>query len=217
MASTRSKKSKDTPTPVENDSKKLSHKHKNYIYTGIFLTIVLFLFVVNNYNGEPEEGPYPPYYLESLQNNLKLSDYRGKVVLLHFWATWDENSRKSTSDLIDLKNFFSTGNFEIIGVSVDEATKDGQSKDNVVSYINEFNINYPVVHGTRKTMSDYGGIPSIPAFFIINKDGNIVAHHQGLVDKITLINDIKMALESNVEEASLVAPDFSLPRIEEDK
>jgi len=217
MASKTSKNGKDAPTQTEHDSKKISQKHKNYIYTGVFFTIVIFLFIVNNYNGEPEEGPYPPYYLESLQNNLKLSEYRGKVVLLDFWATWDENSRKSTSDLIDLKNFFNAGNFEIIGVSLDGATRDGQSKKDVASYIDEFSINYPVVHGTKRTMSDYGGIPSLPALFIIDKNGNIVAHHQGLVDKMTLINDIKMAIESNVEEAALVAPDFYLPRIASDK
>lgn len=217
MASKTSKKSKETPAPAESESKKLTPKQKNYIYTGVFLTIVIFLFIVNNYNGEPEEGPYPPYYLESMQNNLKLSDYRGKVVLLDFWATWDEKSRKSTSDLIDLKNFYKASNFEIIGVSLDGTTGNGQSKNDVASYIDEFSINYPVVHGTRRTMSDYGGIASLPALFIIDKNGNIVAHHQGLVDKMTLLNDIKMALESDAKEVPLVAPDFNLPRVNPDK
>jgi len=213
MVSKTRKKSKDTTAPTEADSNKLTQKQKNYIYTGAFLTIILFLFIVNNYNGEPEEGPYPPHYLESLQNYLKLSDYRGKVVLLGFWSTRDENSRKSTPDLIDLKKIYKTSNFEIIGVSIDGATKNVQNQNDVASYIDEFSINYPVVQGTRKTMSDYGGIPSLPALFIIDKNGNIVAHHQGLVDKGTLINDIKMAFESNAEETSLAAPDFNLPRV----
>jgi thiol-disulfide isomerase/thioredoxin len=217
MASKTRKKSEGTPAPAETDSKKLTQKQKNYIYTGVFLTIILFLFVVNNYNGEPEEGPYPPHYLESLQNNLKLSDYRGKVVLLNFWASWDENSRKSTPGLIELKNFYKTGDFEIISVSLDGATQNGQSKNDVGLYIDEFGINYPVVHGTKKTMSDYGGVSSLPAIFILDKIGNIVAHHQGLVDKITLINDIKLAFESNAGEVSLEAPDFNLPRVETDK
>ena len=73
---------------------------------GAFFTIIIFLFIVNNYNGEPDEGPYPPNYLESMQSYLRLSDYKGKVVLLSFWATWDENSRKSIPSLTELKGLF---------------------------------------------------------------------------------------------------------------
>jgi thiol-disulfide isomerase/thioredoxin len=216
MSSKPSKKSKDISAPAEPESKGLTQKQKNYIYTGVFLTIILFLFIVNNYNGEPEEGPYPPYYLESLQNNLRLSDYQGKVVLLEFWATWNDNSRKITPDLVELKNFFDKNEFEIIGVSVDDTRGESSPKEDVAAFIKEFSINYPVVHAKAKTISDYGGIPTLPVLFVIDKDGNIVAHHQGLVDKLTLINEIKVAIDGNNEEGSLVAPDFNLPRENKD-
>jgi peroxiredoxin len=216
MSSKQSKKSKDISTSAETESKGLTQKQKNYIYTGVFLTIIIFLFIVNNYNGEPEEGPYPPYYLESLQNNLRLSDYRGKVVLLNFWSTHNDNSRKITPDLVDLKNYFDKNEFEIIGVSVDAARGERGTKEDVAAFIEEFNINYPVVHAKAKTISDYGGITALPVLFVIDKDGNIVAHHQGLVDKLTLINEIKMTINGNDEEGSLVAPDFNLPRENKD-
>ena len=52
----------------------MDKKHKNWIYSGIFMTVVILLFVVNNSNGVPEKGPYPPNYLESQTESLKLSD-----------------------------------------------------------------------------------------------------------------------------------------------
>jgi thiol-disulfide isomerase/thioredoxin len=212
MSSNPGKKIKDQSSQTETESNKLSQKHKNYIYTGVFFTIILFLFVVNNYNGEPEEGPYPPYYLETQQMTLKLSDYQSKVVLLGFWSTSDNNSRKITPDLVEIKKFFSDNDFEIIGISLDALKGNGNTKEDVAAYIDEFKINYPVVHAKAKTISDYGGIPTLPALFVLDKNGNIVAHHQGLVDKMTLISDIKTTMDGNKEEGTLVAPDFTLPR-----
>lgn len=90
----------------KNQKNPLTKKQKNWIYTGIFFSVVLFLFVVNNLNGEPEQGPYPPYYLESKGEVLKLSDYQGKIIILDFWATWCPPCRKGIPDLVELKNEF---------------------------------------------------------------------------------------------------------------
>jgi peroxiredoxin len=212
MAS-KTKKSKDTTASTEENPGKLSQKQKNYIYTGVFFTIIIFLFIVNNFNGEPDEGPYPPYYLESLQHNLTLSDYRGKVVALSFWTTTDKKCEQSLADLVYLKDFYKKEDFEVIGVSLDAATKNGQSTEQVKEFINKLKINFPVLIGTNKTMSDYGGIPKLPALFLIDKYGYIVSHHQGLVNTMPLAVDIKLALESSGEESSLVAPDFTLQKI----
>ena len=212
MSSKLNKKSKETSEPVETESKGLTQKQKNYIYTGIFFTIIIFLFIVNNYNGEPDEGPYPPHYLESMQNYLRLSDYRGKVVILGFWATWDETSRKTMPELAGLKDYYKNDELEIIGVSLDAATRDGRTKNDVKPFVDNSGINYPVVYGKSKTISDYGGLPSLPAIFVIDKNGRIVAHHQGNVNKLTLINEVKTAMLDQKEEGSLMAPDFNLPR-----
>jgi peroxiredoxin len=212
MSSKLNKNSKETSAPSGTESKGLTQKQKNYIYTGIFFTIIIFLFIVNNYNGEPEEGPYPPHYLESMQNYLRLSDYRDKVVLLCFWTTWNENSRKIMPELVSLKDSYKESEFEIIGVALDAATRSGKTKENLATFIEEYGINYPVVYGKSKTISDFGGLPSLPAIFIIDKNGKIIAHHQGKVSKAVLINDINTAMQGTDEEGSLMAPDFNLPR-----
>ena len=104
-------------------------------------------------------------------------------------------------------------NVIIIGISLDGATKGGLTKKDVSFFVDSIKVNFPVVHGTRKTMRDYGGITTIPAYFIIDKDGNITAHHQGPIDKIKITSEINSALSGVSGEDKLIAPDFSLQQV----
>ncbi|MCX7798472.1 MAG: TlpA family protein disulfide reductase [Melioribacter sp.] len=189
-----------------NSNKKgLTKKQRSWIYTGFFIALIIVLFVVNNSGTEPEQGPYPPNYVPAVQRNsvtapdfalpttdgkiLKLSDYRGKIVILDFWATWCPPCRKGIPDLIDIKKKYGSKGVEIIGISVDTDTK-----NEVIPFIKEKGINYPVVYGNQNVYKQYGGIRAIPTTFIIDKEGKIVASYEGLVPKITYENHIKNIL-----------------------
>ena len=115
----------------ENENSKFNFqnpKHRSYIYTGLFIALVIFFFVINNTNGEPEEGPYPPNYnTVNSTEMLNLSDYKGKVVILDFWATWCPPCRKGIPDLVELKDKFGEKGVEIIGISLDGITQRGTS------------------------------------------------------------------------------------------
>lgn len=198
----------------KNQKNPLTKKQKNWIYTGIFFSVVLFLFVVNNLNGEPEQGPYPPYYLESKGEVLKLSDYQGKIIILDFWATWCPPCRKGIPDLVELKNEFGEKGVEIIGISLDGVTRGGQTKNQIVPFMKDFNINYPVVHGDLNITNIYGGINSIPTSFVIDKDGYVVSRYQGLVEKSNYVNDINKIIAKGFDREKLVkAPEFELPLV----
>lgn len=192
-----------------------NQKHRSYLYTGLFFAAVLFFFIINNANGESEEGPYPPNYnAVSSSEIINLADYRGKIVLLDFWATWCPPCRKGIPDLIELKKEFKDAEFEIVGISLDGFTRGGATKDDVVPFIKDYGINYPVVVGNQNVAQQYGGINSIPTSFVIDKEGYIVSYYQGLIEKKQYISDIKKAMAADYQpDKQYIAPDFSLPEV----
>lgn len=185
----------------------LTKKQRSWVYTGTFIAVILMFFYFNNMNGEPEEGPYPPDYaavnlmtnktapdfaLKSVDGKtVKLSDYKGKVVILDFWATWCPPCRKGIPDLIELKNEFGKKGVEIIGISVDSKNTIAE----VPSFVKDKKINYPVVYADKKVVSDYGGIESIPTSFIVDKSGKIVNKMIGLYPKDTYVDEINKLLK----------------------
>ena len=131
----------------------------------------------------------PNFDLTSTEGkNVKLSDYRGKVVIVDFWATWCPPCRKGIPDLIELQKEFKN-NLVVIGVSLDQDTK-----SDVVPFIKKYGINYPVVYGTNQVIMEYGSINAIPTSFVINKEGKIVDKHIGLVPKSEYVKKIKEIL-----------------------
>lgn len=185
----------------------LTKKHRSWIYTGFFIGVIILLFVINNMGNEPEQGPYPPNYVPAAQRTsaqapdfslpttdgkiLKLSSLKGKVVIIDFWATWCPPCRKSIPDLIELKKKYGSKGFEIVGISLDTDTK-----NQVIPFMKEKGINYPVVYGNQNVTELYGGIEAIPTSFIIDQQGKIVASYQGLMPIQTYENHIRKLLGS---------------------
>ncbi|MBA4310690.1 MAG: hypothetical protein C0425_10200 [Chlorobiaceae bacterium] len=122
---------------------------------------------------------------------IKLSDYKGKIVILDFWATWCPPCRKGIPDLIAIQNEFKN-DVVVIGISVDKDTK-----DEVPQFMKDFKINYPVVFYTDKVIKDYGGIEAIPTSFIIDQRGKTVDKHVGLVPKEAYLKVIRELLKKS--------------------
>jgi cytochrome c biogenesis protein CcmG/thiol:disulfide interchange protein DsbE len=193
----------------KNIKRGLTKKQRSWIYSGTFFAVIIILFLFNNYDyifGHEElNGPYPPNYVPAAQKGtalapdfslattdgktLKLSSYRGKVVIVDFWATWCPPCLKGIPDLIELKKKYGKKGLEVIGVSVDT-----ESKDKVVPFIKEKGINYPVVYGDMNVYQQYGGIRSIPTTFVIDKNGKIIANYEGLMPIDTYETYIKKLL-----------------------
>ena len=122
---------------------------------------------------------------------IKLSDKRGKIVIIDFWATWCPPCRRSIPDLIDIQKKYEN-KVVIIGISLDRETK-----PDVVPFIKEYGINYPVAYGTTDAVEAFGDIQAIPTSFIIDKSGQIVDKQIGLVDKSIYINKINELLKKS--------------------
>ncbi len=97
---------------------------------------------------------------------VRLSDFRGKAVLVNFWATWCPPCRMEIPDLIKLASVYSN-KLQIIGISADQDYRDA------VSFYQAMGMNYPVIMISSEMAAAYGGITGIPTSFFIDTNGNI--------------------------------------------
>jgi peroxiredoxin len=109
---------------------------------------------------------------------VRLSDYRGKVVLLNFWATWCGPCKIEIPWFVDFERQHKAQGFAVVGVSMDE---DGWQA--VKPFVTELGINYRVLLGDDTVAQLFGGIDSLPTSFLIDREGRIAATHIGLVSK----------------------------------
>jgi thiol-disulfide isomerase/thioredoxin len=126
----------------------------------------------------------PSFVLADTHNHeVRLSDFRGKVILLEFWATWCPPCRATIPELIALQKKFGEKAFSVVGVSLDEGP-DLSSK--LEDFSRELKINYPVLLGTEEVERAYR-VTSIPMTYLIDKEGNIVASYMGYVDNFQTV------------------------------
>jgi thiol-disulfide isomerase/thioredoxin len=121
---------------------------------------------------------------------VSLADYKGKVVLLDFWATWCGPCKIEIPWLIEFQRNYKDRGFTVIGVSMDE-----EGWEVVKPYITRKMVNYPVVIGDEKLDQLYGGIESLPTAVFIDKEGRIANVHVGLTPKAEFISEIEALLE----------------------
>ena len=106
---------------------------------------------------------------------VKLSDYKGKVVLLDFWATWCGPCKIEIPWFMEFEQQYKDKGFAVLGVSMDEG-----GWDEVKPYIEERKINYRILMGTDDVGQRYGGVDSLPTTFLIDRAGRIATVHVGL-------------------------------------
>jgi cytochrome c biogenesis protein CcmG/thiol:disulfide interchange protein DsbE len=121
----------------------------------------------------------PDFTLETMEGNtFTLSDQRGKVVVLNFWATWCGPCRKEIPDFMELHKEMKNNGVLFAGISLD---KEGWEK--VRPYANEMGINYPIMVDDGSVSRQYGPIRAIPTTFIINKKGKVEYVAPGMLTK----------------------------------
>ncbi|NOX37462.1 MAG: TlpA family protein disulfide reductase [Calditrichaeota bacterium] len=112
----------------------------------------------------------PDFALEDHQGNIvRLADFRGKVTIINFWATWCGPCREEIPGFVRLYDRYKDDGLAIIGISLDRP-----GWEVVRPFMEKYNINYPIVLGNQKVVLDYGGIQAIPTTFIVNRQGHIV-------------------------------------------
>jgi len=120
---------------------------------------------------------------------IVLSSYRGKVVLLNFWATWCEPCLTEMPTFVEWQKQYGSGNFQVIGISMDDADPE------VIATVSRLKLNYPVVMGDEYLGAAYGGVLGLPVTFLIDRHGKIQARYQG-ASLIRINSDIQNLLQS---------------------
>ena len=122
--------------------------------------------------------------------SVKLSDFKGKVILLDFWATWCPPCKAEIPGFVELQQQYGEQGLQVVGVSVDDPP------ELLKPFADEFNMNYPVIVGLgRDDLQDaYGPMWGIPTTFLISRDGRICRKHSGLVGKERYEQAIKALL-----------------------
>lgn len=132
----------------------------------------------------------PAWELKDVKGNpVKLSDFKGKVVILDFWATWCPPCRAEIPHFIGLQDKYGKQGLVIVGVSVDEG-----GPEVVSSFVKANKINYPIVLGNLDVAQKYDATDGIPTTFVIDRKGNIVSKHLGFTKPDIFESEIKSAL-----------------------
>ena len=141
-----------------------------------------------NTPGSSSGSAAPQFTLSDISGRpLSLSNYRGKVVILDFWAPWCPPCRAEIPDFISLQSQYSAQGLQIIGVGLDQPS-------NVAAFALQNKINYPVAVGDDAIANLYGGISGIPTTFIIDRQGNIRQKFEGYTSRATFDAEIKKLL-----------------------
>lgn len=106
---------------------------------------------------------------------VHLSDYKGKVVLLDFWATWCGPCKVEIPWFMEFENEFKNQGFAVLGVSMDE---DGWAA--VKPYVRDRKMNYRVLLGNDQVSTSYGGLDALPTTLLIDRAGDIASVHEGV-------------------------------------
>jgi cytochrome c biogenesis protein CcmG/thiol:disulfide interchange protein DsbE len=140
--------------------------------------------------------PAPDFDLASLDGKrVKLSDFRGKAVLLNFWATWCSPCKVEMPWFVELQKKYGNDGFVVLGIAMDDS-----DPAKIAQFAAEMGVNYPVLLGTDKISDDYGDVQFLPTTFYIDRDGKIVGKGTGLLARSEVEASVQKSLASKVVE-----------------
>jgi peroxiredoxin len=138
---------------------------------------------------------------------VHLSEYRGKVVLLDFFATWCGPCKIEIPWFIEMERKNKDKGFAVLGVSMDD-----EGWEIVKPFLAQMGVNYRVVIGNDATGQLYGGVEALPTTFLIDKQGKIAKVHQGLASKRDFEDGVQQLLQepASIADNRIALPAFSV-------
>lgn len=148
-------------------------------------------------NPDSEDGmkdlrgqPAPAFTLTALDGQrVSLADYKGKAVLVNFWAVWCAPCKVEMPWFAEFRQKYAAQGFEVLGIATD-----APSRDEVLQVQGRSGINYPLLFADTRVGNAFGGVDYLPESFYIGRDGRIVEETSGLASKDEVEANIKKAL-----------------------
>lgn len=131
----------------------------------------------------------PDLSLKDLNGNrINTGDYRGKIVLVNFWAAWCVPCAKEIPDFMKLEQKYG-GKLQVIGISIDD------NESELRAFYKNHNMDYPVVRGDQKIADAYGGVPGLPTTYIVDQENHIRGRQVGSTDFPRLEQQVSRLLQ----------------------
>ena len=167
------------------------------VVVALVVTVMLYAgFHMARRSGSPsasvnfKDGLAPDFELKSLDGaTVHLTDYRGKAVLLNFWATWCEPCKIEMPWFVELQKKYGPQGLQVVGIAMDDA-----SEQDIAKFAQKMGVNYPVLIGKESVGEAYGGVPFLPLTFYIDRSGKVTSKVPGLRSRSDIEDNIKTAL-----------------------
>ncbi len=139
------------------------------------IALVFSVFAASSLASSGLEGqPAPDFALKSSTGeNLRLSEYRGDVVMINFWATWCGPCRQEMPLLDELYSRYQRVGFNLLGVNIDDDSR------RAMRMIEELGVNFPVLFDARKEVSELYEVDAMPVTIIVDREGTVRYVHHG--------------------------------------
>ncbi len=152
----------------------------------LFVGLLALLFLIGPRSAQARMVPH--FVLPMVTDGVLTDsdDYKGKVRLITFWATWCPPCREEIPALISLQDEFGPKGFTVVALSVDQ-----DSSGMLKKFVEKNKINYPVMRADQDVLQKFGGVNGVPYSFLVDQAGNVVKSYPGFADHRILHNDIK--------------------------
>jgi cytochrome c biogenesis protein CcmG/thiol:disulfide interchange protein DsbE len=173
-------------------------KLRSLLRAAIIAVSASLLFFVNRPTTHHLHNPYPApeFELRDLKGNqVHLSEFRGKAVVLTFWATWCAPCRRELPWLVEFQKKYGPRGLQIIGVSMDDGGINA-----IAPFVRKMGIDYVVLLGDNQVSSLYGGLAVLPTTYYISPRGDVIAFVNGVLSKTEVEHDIREVLASGVRK-----------------
>jgi len=197
----------------------MSHPNKPMKSQIILLTAGFFIATALFAADPPPVGNAAPEFSlpDAHGKTHALADYKGKALLINFWATWCGPCKVETPWIVDLRNQYAAKGFEVLGVSTDDIDRDdskafGTEKKEIADFVQRMHMPYPVLIEGDKLSKPYGGLDAMPTSFFVDRNGKIVAATMGISSKDDIEANIKKALILREQEMRCHFPMTYIPR-----